>query len=95
MRNRNPAMKSGGLGKGDYKECIEPSSFTVTFFSWTGEGVTYHRGRGKMGDMNRGSKWKREVGGWGRQGLSKLKRKVDIAKNNISILLHSENSSGF
>lgn len=47
-----------------------------------------------MGDMKRGSKSKRRVG-LGRQGLSKLKRKVDIAKNNISILLRCENSVGF
>ena len=52
-------------------------------------------GRGKMGDMRGGSKSKEERGGLGRQGLSKLKRKVDIAKNNTSILLRCENSGGF
>lgn len=30
-----------------------------------------------------------------RQGLSKPKRKVDIAKKNMSILLHCENSACF
>jgi len=39
------------------------------------DGVVYHRGRGTSGE--------REGGGErGRQGMSKLKRKVDIAKNN-------------
>lgn len=75
----------------DYKECIEPPSFTVSFFS--GVGVAYHRGRGKMGDMKR--EQIDEERGLGRQGLSKLYRKVDIAKNNKSILLRCENSVGF
>lgn len=48
-----------------------------------------------MDDMKRESTSKRRGGGLGRQGLSKLKRKVDIAKNNRSILLHCENREGF
>lgn len=46
-----------------------------------------------MGDMKR--EQIDEERGLGRQGLSKLNRKVDIAKNNKSILLRCENSVGF
>lgn len=94
-QHRNGEQRScmeRGAGKQSYKEIIDPS-FTVYIF-WIGKSVVYYSWSGKMGDMKRESKMKKR-GGLGRQGLSKQKRKVDIAKNNISILLHCEHSADF
>lgn len=53
--------KREGVDKGDYKECIEPSSFTVTFLLVL-KGVAYHRGRGTMGDIKEEHIKEEEVG---------------------------------
>lgn len=65
------------------------------FYSCTFSRLVFHIiGQEERWEIWRGSKSKRRRG-LVRQGLSKLNRKVDIAKNNKSISLRCENSVGF
>lgn len=76
------------MGRGDYKECIEPQAFMVFRF-----GVAYHWERGKMVDMKRGAN--RRVEGVGETRVVKTKEESGYSKKNKSILLRCENSVGF
>lgn len=90
-QHKNEEQKScmeRGVGRGDYKECIEPQSFTV-FLVW----CCISQGERKDGRYEEGAN--RRVEGVGETRVVKTKEESGYSKKNKSILLRCENSVGF
>lgn len=90
-QHKNEEQKScmeRGVGRGDYKECIEPQSFTV-FLVW----CCISQGERKDGRYEEGAN--RRVEGVGETRVVKTKEESGYSQKNKSILLRCENSVGF